>query len=220
VACAAAIALASCAEPILPDTIGIDPARAIGGVVPAEPGTPPAVPGASLPPGSSTHPGTPVAPPPAGANPPPPGTPMPPAMAVPPGDPVYDAALAGSGACAGNTVAALIAQVHADWPQLGDVQRVYQPRAGRFGGDGSYVYAFAGPGGFALAFRRGGGDCPAGCTENEYWYFATNERCAAEAVGHYRAGWESGTCLSTAGAPLWGVPTAPDPDLVCPAAAP
>jgi hypothetical protein len=194
VACAAAIALASCAQPIWPEAGAIDPARAVGSVEPAEPGTPPATPPA---------PATPA---------------LPAAMASPPGDPVDDAGITGTGACAGNTLAGVIAQVHAAWPQLGDVQRLYQPRAGRRGGDGSYVYAFIGPHGFALAFRRGGGDCPAGCTENEYWYFDTDERCAARQVGHYRAGWETGACLSTAGAPLWGVPAAPEPGVVCPAA--
>jgi hypothetical protein len=166
-ACAVSLttAIASCAEPDLPDDTAVDLARAIGG--------------------------------------------------VPPGDPVYDAGLTGPGACAGNTLAGVIAQVHAGWPQLGDVQRVYQPRAGRIGGDGSYVYAFAGASGFALVFRRGGGDCPAGCTENEYWYFVTDDTCTARQVGHYRAAWATGTCLSAAGAPLWGLPSPPDPVVVC-----
>jgi hypothetical protein len=187
---ALALSLASCVDAVLPDGTVVDPARAIGSVVPeVQPPRDPAVPA------------------------PPPSPPVP--MASPPGEPVYDADVAGVGACAESTLSGVIAQVHAAWPQLGDVHRLYQPRAGRIGGDGSAVHAFAGPRGFALAFRRGGGDCPAGCTENEYWYFTTDERCAAAQVGHYRAGWESGTCLSTAGAPLWGVPAAPDPRLVC-----
>ncbi len=131
-----------------------------------------------------------------------------------PGSPVYALTAPGPGACAGTTLAAVIAAIHARWPELADVSRLHQPEPRR-AGDGSAIHAFTPDGGFALAFKRGGGDCPAGCTEHEYWYFTTDATCAAEQVGHYRAGWLSGACLTATGTPLWGLPAPPDPALVC-----
>ena len=127
---------------------------------------------------------------------------------------MHELAATGSGACVGSTLAQIIAWVHRDRPELADVSRLYLPDPNR-GGDGSFVYAFEQESGFALAFRRGGGDCPAGCTENEYWYFVTDDACKPEQIGHYRAEWQTGTCVTISGAPLWGLPQAPAPALVC-----
>jgi hypothetical protein len=132
-----------------------------------------------------------------------------------PGAPAYDLTGPGPGACANSTLEAVIAGVHRSWPELTDVTRLSRPDPDRGGGDGSRIYAFLQEQAFALAFRRGGGDCPAGCTENEYWYFVTDDTCTARQVGHYRAAWATGTCLSAAGAPLWGLPSPPDPMVVC-----
>ena len=68
---------------------------------------------------------------------------------------------------------------------------------GNRGGDGSFIYAFATETGFAVTFKRGGGDCPAGCAENEYWYFVTDPACAPMQVGHFNAAWGPGNCLLT-----------------------
>ncbi len=118
----------------------------------------------------------------------------------------------GSGACTGRSLADVIAEVHRGWPQLADIQKLRDPD--RIG-DGSFIYAFAQPPGFALAFKRGGGDCPAGCTENEYWYFATDDRCQVQPVGHYRAAWSTQNCLQVIGAPLWDTPRGSDPAVIC-----
>jgi hypothetical protein len=108
----------------------------------------------------------------------------------------------------------VIAAVHQGWPDLADVTEFYRADSNRLG-DGSFIYAFTNGAGFALAFKRGGGDCPAGCTENEYWYFVTDVACAPAMVGHYSAGWATGNCLTTSGKPMWGVPKPPDPATVC-----
>lgn len=132
----------------------------------------------------------------------------------PPGPPTYDLALHGQGPCIGSSLEQAIAAVHREWPELADINVLYTNDPNR-GGDGSFIYAFARETGFALAFKRGGGDCPAGCTENEYWYFAMDAACAPVQVGHFNAAWGAGNCLATTGAPLWGLPAAPDPAVVC-----
>ena len=38
-------------------------------------------------------------------------------------------------------------------------------------GDWSNIYPWKHDGNMTYLFRLGGGDCPAGCTENEFWYF-------------------------------------------------
>jgi hypothetical protein len=110
-----------------------------------------------------------------------------------------------SGACAGTTLADAIAQVRMLRPDLSDVAELYLSNPG-MAGDGSYIYAFAGAdGGFALAFKRGGGDCPSGCTENDYWYFETDAACQVQAVGEMH---DSGPCTPADQQPRWGVPPA------------
>jgi hypothetical protein len=42
-------------------------------------------------------------------------------------------------------------------------------------GDGANVYARQGEHGMTYLFRNGWGDCPAGCINNEYWYFVFSE---------------------------------------------
>jgi len=69
----------------------------------------------------------------------------------------------------------------------------------------------------ALVFRRGGGDCPSGCTENEYWYFQSDAVCKMQVAGHYHPQWMSGgaSCLTEDGAAKWALPPAADPSVVC-----
>ncbi len=134
--------------------------------------------------------------------------------ASPPGTPAYELAQKGLGACADSSLVRVIAAVHQGWPALADVTELYRDDPNRLG-DGSFIYAFANGTGFALVFRRGGGDCPAGCTENEYWYFVTDAACAPTQVGHYGADWGAGSCLMTSGHPMWGIPGPPPPGVVC-----
>jgi hypothetical protein len=119
----------------------------------------------------------------------------------------------GAGACATTTLGEALEMARALRPDLSDIGEL---RKDRFGIDGSYVLAYQKPdGGFALVFKRGLGDCPAGCTANEYYYFQTNGLCAIEAVGEYKAGYGAGNCLSVTGVRQWGVPAAPDQASVC-----
>jgi hypothetical protein len=118
-----------------------------------------------------------------------------------------------SGACSGKTLQQVIDAVHAIHPELADITTIYAP-SGLL--DGSFIYAFAAPGGFRLVFERGGGDCPAGCTTHEYWYFQTDASCAPIQVGHYHPD----DALIDGGCPmigeaLWAVPPPPDPLSVC-----
>ncbi len=120
----------------------------------------------------------------------------------PPWPLVTDGATKAGGSCAGKTLQDVIDAVLAAHPELADITRIYAP--GTFP-DGSFVYAFATPDGFMLAFVRGGGDCPAGCTEHEYWYFQTDSSCAPELVGHFDPSSANG-CPDDAGTPMWTVP--------------
>jgi hypothetical protein len=108
----------------------------------------------------------------------------------------------------------VIDAIHAAYPELSDITAVYAPGGM---GDGSFVYAFAVPDGFALVLKRGGGDCPAGCTENEYWYFETDSTCGVRQLGHYHpsAAYSGPPCTAIDGAPMWGLPPPPDPAAVC-----
>jgi hypothetical protein len=121
---------------------------------------------------------------------------------------------AGDGACAGISLGDVLAQIDAAQPALADIQTIYDPATA--GGDGSFIYPYARPdGGFDVVFKRGLGDCPAGCTENDYLYFSTNATCTPVQVGHFHVGWGAGTCLMIDGAPMWGHPLPPDPLTVC-----
>jgi hypothetical protein len=132
-----------------------------------------------------------------------------------PGAPVTQPGVGGLGACAGKTLGQVIAAVHQQMPALADIT-VIEGMDPNLGGDGNRIYAFAHDDGFRLVFKRGSGDCPSGCIDNEYWYFATDERCVPAPVGHYLATYMSGgNCLKVEGTPLWGRPRAVDPAVVC-----
>lgn len=128
-----------------------------------------------------------------------------------PGEPVASLDTAGAGACSGKTVGDVIGQIHADHPELLDIQTIYT--ADEWLGDGSFFYPFLrADGGFSVALKRGLGDCPAGCTDNYYFYFATDDSCYALDVGHYHGGWSAeGDCVEKDGLPLWGYPPPSDP---------
>src|SRR5262249_35765453 len=120
-----------------------------------------------------------------------------------------------TGACAGVTLAAILDAIRAASPDLAAVTTLFDPTQ-QGGGDGSFIYAYQrADGGFAVVFKLGSGDCPAGCTDNDYRYFSTHGTCAPIAVGHFHTSWGSGSCLATDGAPMWDHPPAPDPLIVC-----
>lgn len=132
-----------------------------------------------------------------------------------PGPALFELQAEGSGPCAGTTLGAAIDAVHAAHPELDDIRELYGADPNRVG-DQSYVYAFGTrEGGFALVFRRGAGDCPAGCTENWYFYFRTDEGCEPQVFGSYVPSWDSSGCVAVEGFPLWDHPPPPDPRDVC-----
>ncbi len=122
---------------------------------------------------------------------------------VAPGPPVANPHTAGSGACASRPLGQVIQSIYALHPELSDITAIYNPAVVTI--DGSFIYAFAKDGGFALVFKRGGGDCPAGCTLNEYWYFQTDDNCNVVQVGHLDLTQQS--CIPTDQQALWGQPS-------------
>jgi hypothetical protein len=138
---------------------------------------------------------------------------LPPASAGAPGPPTADLAATGAGPCAAHTLGQVIAALHAAHPELADITAFNDP-PGR--GNGSWLAAFAVPGGFAVAFKRGDADCPSGCLDNEYWYFQTDAACAPQQVGHYHSSYTyQGNCFTLVGSPLWGFPAPGDPATAC-----
>ncbi|MBI3204731.1 MAG: hypothetical protein HYZ29_24565 [Myxococcales bacterium] len=129
-----------------------------------------------------------------------------------PGQPLTQPTDGGGAACAGVSVAQFLAKIHAAHPELADIKAIFEPGLMY---DGSFVYPFRKPdGGFAFVLKRGGGDCPAGCTENEYWYFESDASCAAKDAGHFKPTYGAG-CLNTEGTARWGRPPTPDPASIC-----
>lgn len=121
--------------------------------------------------------------------------------------PVFDGNVTGTGPCGAVSVGAVIAAIGQGWPELSNINQIHLPSSL---GDGSFIYAFQVPGGFRLVVKRGGGDCPAGCTENEYWYFVTDEACTPKKVGFFSTAPGTPNCIRVSGEPLWDVPNAPN----------
>jgi hypothetical protein len=131
--------------------------------------------------------------------------------------PVLDTSMAaGQHGCDATSLGDVVDAIHAAHPELSDI-RVLSPPAPEADGDPNLIYAHESPdGGFALVFRRGRGDCPSGCTQNEYWYFRTNELCEPEQIGHLANTSDvDAACQRFTGFPLWDRPPPPDPAGVC-----
>jgi hypothetical protein len=132
---------------------------------------------------------------------------------APPGVMVESMDMAGSGPCDGLTLEELLTNLYEAFPDLSDIQTLYTSEI-MF--DGSFVFAFqAEDGAFALALKRGLGDCPSGCTEEEWFYFETDASCTPTQVGHYHPTWGENGCIEQDGEPMWGHPVSPDPIYVC-----
>lgn len=68
-----------------------------------------------------------------------------------------------------------------------DADGVVYAQPNGYVGDRSNVYPWEHGGRMTYLFRRGAGDCPAGCTENEFWYFRRGS-AGTEFVGHFLMG--------------------------------
>lgn len=89
-----------------------------------------------------------------------------------PGTPITDLETSGVGACAGRRLAELTDVTSlAPYPYTGI--------------DGSRVHAFLTDTGFALVAKSGSSDCEAGCLENWYRYYLTDENCEPQLVGSF-----------------------------------
>jgi hypothetical protein len=142
--------------------------------------------------------------------------PLVPGSGDPPGPAISDPTAHGPTVCANTTLAEVIAAVHAGWPMLSDitVNDIAPQSGGIVLGDPprrlfAFAYQVGHDEGFALVFKRGGGDCPSGCTDNEYWFFRTDASCKPDLVGHLHSVLQSqGSCFAVEGQPMWGFPSA------------
>jgi hypothetical protein len=136
-----------------------------------------------------------------------------------PGPALEMSSAAGEQGCAGTSLAQVVDAIHAAHPELADIRDLYPSTPDAAAGDQSLIYAHETPdGGFALAFRRGGGDCPSGCAGDEYWYFRTDALCQPEQIGHLADASDAdagAACRRFTGFPLWDRPSPPDPVEVC-----
>lgn len=130
-----------------------------------------------------------------------------------PGEALYSEMELGAGECQGVALAQVLSEIRDARPDLADVSELYRPDPDS-SGDGSFVYAFRRPdGGFAVVLKRGDGDCPSGCTINDYWYFETGESCAVLEVGESHRDFEH--CMEPDQLPRWGIPRAAVPSEIC-----
>lgn len=114
-----------------------------------------------------------------------------------------DPEIRGTCACAAFTLGQVMNEIGIADPSLADITML----AGEGYADGpALAFAFATPQGFRFVLKRGWGDCPSGCPNNELWYFETDAACVAQPVGHFRALVDDvgGVCYVLEGEPLWG----------------
>ncbi|MCK5613660.1 hypothetical protein KAR91_67970 [Candidatus Pacearchaeota archaeon] len=68
----------------------------------------------------------------------------------------------------------------------GAVPSVIYAEPNGFGGDWSNVYPWTYDGGITYLFRKGEGDCPAGCIDSYFWYFRVSDASIVEYVGTWK----------------------------------
>lgn len=119
----------------------------------------------------------------------------------------------GGGECSNTRLDQFIARAQEARPELRGIDL---PPSGVFGGSATASAYLEPDGRFQVVFRRGDGDCVAGCIDNEYWYFDSGPGCAPEQVGYYSSiDDNAGNCFHESGMALWGEPHMRDPQYVC-----
>ncbi|MCU0693880.1 MAG: hypothetical protein MUF54_21030 [Polyangiaceae bacterium] len=137
-----------------------------------------------------------------------------------PGNAVRTPQTAGTGPCAGWTLTDVIDEIHGLRPELADITVLHDPDQ-LPNVNPSFIHAWLRDDvGFSVVFVRGSGDCPpgGGCSDNEYFYFATGPDCLPQYLGRYHAGYETvGTqpCVVEEGQPLWAEPSPVSAALLC-----
>lgn len=128
--------------------------------------------------------------------------------------PIRDAAMYGAGICTGTTAEQFIAMAQKLRPELSDIRQLNHVDTSP--GASSISAYLEADGTFSLVFRRGDGDCFAGCINNEYWYVESDEKCAPTQVGYYkRSQRQDSNCFDESGAAMWDEPRALDPKYAC-----
>lgn len=128
--------------------------------------------------------------------------------------PIRDAAMYGNGACNSLTADQFISMAQQLRPELSDIRQLNHVDGAS---PASSISAYLEPdGAFSLVFRRGDGDCLAGCINNEYWYVKADDTCAPQQAGYYKRTFKSdGNCFEESGAAMWDEPRALDPQYAC-----
>jgi len=128
--------------------------------------------------------------------------------------PIRDAATIGTGVCGATTTDQFIAMAQQLRPELSEIRQLSHVDSGP---GASSISAYLEPDGtFSLVFRRGDGDCFAGCVDNEYWYVKADDKCAPQQVGYYkRTNNPNANCFDESGLAMWDEPRALDPQFAC-----
>lgn len=130
-----------------------------------------------------------------------------------PGCYTTDKNVLGKGTCTGKTLGEILDDIYTSYPDMSQITTIYEEQP--FDGSFIYPYLLEG-GGFAIAFKRGYGDCPSGCIYNDYYYFETDDECLTIQIGHYFPIWnEQDNCIDEDGEPMWGHPPPTDPSKLC-----
>jgi hypothetical protein len=132
-----------------------------------------------------------------------------------PGRAISDPQTKGTGACDGKTLSDFLASANVTYPEISPSTLIYDPNL-FFSDSPAITYAYQKPdGGFAFIYKAGSGDCPAGCTSNEYWYIESDSGCGPKQVGYYKPSSGDGGCVGGDGAPMWGRPQPINPIIAC-----
>lgn len=117
-----------------------------------------------------------------------------------------DLELPGTGACEGVSLGEFIERAHELRPELADIEAL-TPGSGEVLADpGREIIPLQSDDGFLLAFKRGDGDCEAGCISSTYFYFESDEECQPVYLGKYSAIYDSeNKCYEVEGERRWDV---------------
>jgi len=99
--------------------------------------------------------------------------------------PLANSSATGTGACQGVTVGAFLSaiQVQDSQIQISSVQTCASISSSIGASGGVFAYRTS-CGSLRVVVWQGSGDCPAGCIQNDYWYFDSDTNCQPILVRH------------------------------------